>query len=91
LPLAKNARGRLSHIRLAVAASLLAIETLKWIELLCIDMEGDIPNCTGCGKSGYYGVCDDCRQPDHEIEPINRNARKPSHNDTNHGYKEWLP
>jgi hypothetical protein len=54
-------------------------------------MERDIPNCTGCGKSGYYGVCDDCRQPDHEIEPINRNARKPSHNDTNHGYKEWLP
>lgn len=50
-------------------------------------MEEEVPTCTGCGAKGYYGVCDDCRTPDHEVEAINQNARRPSHNDEN--YPEW--
>lgn len=52
----------------------------------CDNMERDIPTCDGCGAKGYY-LCDDCRTPDHEVEAINQNVRRPSHNDTN--FPEW--
>ena len=50
-------------------------------------MERDIPTCDGCGTKGYAGVCDDCRTPDHDVESVNRNVRRPSHNDTN--WEDW--
>ena len=47
----------------------------------------EVPTCDGCDKKGFYGVCDDCRTPDHEVEEVNRSVRVPSHNDTN--FQEW--
>jgi hypothetical protein len=49
-----------------------------------------VPSCDGCGALGYYGVCDDCRTPDYGIEDVNRNTRRPSHNDENFAeLSEW--
>ena len=51
-------------------------------------MEREIPTCDGCGVEGAY-LCRDCQTPDNKVEAYNRNVRKPSHNDRNHGFKEW--
>jgi hypothetical protein len=50
-------------------------------------MEREIPTCDGCGESGYFGFCEECRTPDHEVEAHNQNTRSESHNRYN--YTEW--
>lgn len=49
-----------------------------------LDMEREIPTCDGCGAKGYYAFCKDCRTPDHEVEPTNKNTRSEGHNRYNY-------
>jgi len=37
-------------------------------------------SCDGCDKPGYYGVCTDCKMPEHTVEERNHNVRQPTHN-----------